>query len=104
MNVGHPLLVSLYHSRSSPISHLVAAQLLDNALVAAGLVEDARHMLPRLNEILLSAIKAEETSTTSTDDDDDTSETSTTSVDEVAGSSSSDSSSTGTTSSTSSTN
>ena len=56
MNAGHPLVVSLYHSRASSISHLVAAQLLDNALVAAGLVEDARHMLPRLNEILLSAI------------------------------------------------
>ena len=102
MNAGHPLLVSLYHSRSSPISHLVAAQLLDNALVAAGLVEDARHMLPRLNEILLSAIKAEETSTTSTDDD-DTSETSTTTIDEGADSSISDSSTPGT-SSTSSTN
>ncbi len=99
VNAGHPLLVSLYHSRSSPISHLVAAQLLDNALVAAGLVEDARHMLPRLNEILLSAMKADEFSTT----DDDTSGETATTVDEGAGSSSSDSTTPGH-SSTSSTN
>lgn len=35
----------------------VAEQLYDNALIAAGLTEDPRAMLPRLNRILQAAIK-----------------------------------------------
>lgn len=58
INADHPLLISLFESRETPVAALVAAQLLDNALVAAGLVEDARYMLPRLNDILMSAVKA----------------------------------------------
>lgn len=38
-------------------AELVANQLFDNALMAAGLVEDPRFMLPRLNELLLNSIK-----------------------------------------------
>lgn len=32
----------------------MAAQLLDNCLMAAGLVEDPRYMIPRLNDLLLA--------------------------------------------------
>ncbi len=34
------------------IAKLVAEQVFDNALIAAGLLEDSRFMLPRLNDIL----------------------------------------------------
>lgn len=33
---------------------LVAEQLLDNCLMQAGLVEDPRYMIPRLNDLLLA--------------------------------------------------
>ena len=40
----------------SVTSRLIAEQLFDNALIAAGLMEDSRPMLSRLNSILLSAL------------------------------------------------
>ena len=39
------------------VGELVAAQVLDNALIAAGLVDDPRSMLPRLNDILDITLK-----------------------------------------------
>jgi len=59
VNPNHPLLVSLYGIRNSQpvLAPVIAAQVLDNALLAAGLVEDARYMLPRLNEILITAMQ-----------------------------------------------
>ena len=39
------------------IASLVAEQLLDNCLIAAGLVEDPRYMVPRLNDLLLATAK-----------------------------------------------
>lgn len=56
VNPKHPLVQSLFRIRESPFASVVAAQLLDNALVTAGLVEDARYMIPRLNDILMNAI------------------------------------------------
>ena len=40
------------------VAKLVAEQVLDNALIAAGLIDDPRAMLPRLNTILESTLKA----------------------------------------------
>jgi hypothetical protein len=37
---------------AAPLARLVAEQLLDNALIAAGLVDDPRSMLPRLAALL----------------------------------------------------
>lgn len=37
------------------LAKLIAEQLFDNALIAAGLLEDTREMLPRLNEILANS-------------------------------------------------
>lgn len=60
VNANHPLLKAMYRasqsSSSSRASSLVAEQLYDNALVAAGLLEDARDMLPRLTDLLLAAL------------------------------------------------
>ena len=39
-------------SSAQLVAELVAGQLFDNCLVAAGLVDDPRSMLPRLNKIL----------------------------------------------------
>lgn len=62
INPSHPIIVSLYHARAFPSSEnaavatLVAEQLFDNALIAAGLTDDPRAMLPRLNKILRAAM------------------------------------------------
>jgi TNF receptor-associated protein 1 len=54
INPRHPIVVGLHRMRGadSPLAEQVAQQLLDNALVAAGLLEDPRAMLARLNELL----------------------------------------------------
>jgi HSP90 family molecular chaperone len=54
VNASHPVIVQLHCIReTSPgLSKAVAEQILDNALIAAGLVDDARTMLPRLNALL----------------------------------------------------
>lgn len=56
INPSHPLIVGLYSLKDDPssVAPLVAAQLLDNCLMAAGLVEDPRYMIPRLNDLLLA--------------------------------------------------
>lgn len=69
VNPSHPLIVKLFDisqlgsetggaaEGSKQTADLVAAQLFDNALMAAGLVEDPRYMIPRLNDILLSTLQ-----------------------------------------------
>jgi HSP90 family molecular chaperone len=63
INPKHPIIISLYRSyknkndASELISKLVAEQVYDNALVAAGLLDDPRSMLPRLNDILKQTLK-----------------------------------------------
>jgi len=54
VNAGHAVIVQLYAIRetSPALAKVVAEQVLDNALVAAGLVDDARTMLPRLTALL----------------------------------------------------
>ena len=56
VNDSHPLIVRLASIYSSPDgaakAKLVAQQLLDNALITAGLVDDSRQMLPRIVSIL----------------------------------------------------
>jgi TNF receptor-associated protein 1 len=60
INPSHPLVVKLFSIKDDPSSAagLVAEQLLDNALMSAGLIEDPRFMIPRLNEILLATMNA----------------------------------------------
>ena len=56
INPEHPIIHSLsrLHARGDKeeVAKLVAEQIFDNSLIAAGLVDDARNMLPRLNQIL----------------------------------------------------
>jgi len=58
INPSHPLIHSLHGLKDDPnsraVATLVAEQLLDNCLMAAGLVEDPRYMIPRLNDLLLA--------------------------------------------------
>lgn len=59
INPKHPLVVSMYEKKQNgevALAQLVAEQLYDNALIAAGIVDDPRQMLPRLNEILKKAL------------------------------------------------
>jgi HSP90 family molecular chaperone len=62
VNPKHPIIRSLAQASLAEgdkrvIAELVAAQVLDNALIAAGLIDDARSMLPRLNNILSASLK-----------------------------------------------
>lgn len=59
INPDHPLIYNLFqaHNANPEMSRLVAEQLFDNALISAGLVEDPRMMVPRLNEILAASLK-----------------------------------------------
>jgi len=58
INPKHPIIVQLHsiHKENQDLAQLVAEQVLDNALIAAGVMEDGRSMLPRLNKILGKAL------------------------------------------------
>jgi TNF receptor-associated protein 1 len=59
VNVAHPIMKKLYSLKStnSELARLVAEQVYDNSMIAAGLVEDPRKMLGRLNSILEQALE-----------------------------------------------
>eukprot|EP01097_Dermamoeba_algensis_P000844 TRINITY_DN1307_c0_g1_i1.p1 TRINITY_DN1307_c0_g1~~TRINITY_DN1307_c0_g1_i1.p1 ORF type:complete len:131 (+),score=40.16 TRINITY_DN1307_c0_g1_i1:62-454(+) len=54
INTSHSVIVKLnaIRQKEPQLAGLVAEQLFDNALVAAGLADDPRSMIPRLNTIL----------------------------------------------------
>lgn len=57
INPRHPLIIALNNLRTTrpDFGRLVAEQLLDNALITAGLIEDSRTMVDRLYKILETA-------------------------------------------------
>ncbi len=59
VNPKHPLIVKLARSREArpEASALIAGQLLDTALLSAGLVEDPRSVVQRLNKVLELALE-----------------------------------------------
>jgi TNF receptor-associated protein 1 len=61
VNPRHPLVRKLAAARSTnpELAGLVARQLLDNALMAAGLLEDARDTVGRMNAIMEQALPAD---------------------------------------------
>ena len=61
-NPGHPIIAHLHEARNKDpeLARVVAEQLYDNAVVAAGIMEDPRVMLSRLNDLLLRAMKKDE--------------------------------------------
>lgn len=58
INPNHPLIVGIHKLRSSEpaLARVLSEQIFDNCLVAAGLLDDGRSMLPRLNDILLCVV------------------------------------------------
>lgn len=60
INPSHPLIVSLddVRTKNPRLADLVAKQVFDNAMIAAGIVEDARSMLPRLQTLLQAALSS----------------------------------------------
>eukprot|EP01040_Poterioochromonas_malhamensis_P009323 gene9323-10124_t len=69
INPKHPIIAHLFQLKDNPnhnaTSSLVAQQLYDNALMSAGLLEDPRAMIPRLNQILLHSLKSSSHNTAS---------------------------------------
>ena len=61
LNPKHPIIVGLSQARErgadETVLKLVAEQMMDNALVAAGLLDDPQSMLPRLNEIMAATLE-----------------------------------------------
>jgi HSP90 family molecular chaperone len=59
INPSHPIIVGIYHIRDTEpvLARVLAEQVYDNCLVAAGLLDDSRTMLPRLNDLLVSLVK-----------------------------------------------
>jgi molecular chaperone HtpG len=60
LNQRHPIIVQLeqIRSRDETLATKVAEQIFDNARVAAGLLEDPRAMLKRMNELLQAVLEA----------------------------------------------
>eukprot|EP00605_Chrysophyceae_sp_TOSAG23-4_P001167 GSChrysophyteH1.ASY1.ANO1.1275.1 assembled CDS len=64
VNTNHPIIKSLYKLSSDQAgnnelySKIVAEQVYDNALIAAGLIDDPRAMLPRINKILEESLSS----------------------------------------------
>lgn len=59
INPDHPVIVNLQKSRlvDPDRATLVAEQLFDNSLITAGLMDDSRLMLPRLNKLMAMALE-----------------------------------------------
>jgi TNF receptor-associated protein 1 len=58
INPNHPVIVGIHDLvKTEPaLAKVLAAQIFDNALIAAGLLDDSRSMLPRLNDILICVV------------------------------------------------
>jgi TNF receptor-associated protein 1 len=62
INPSHPIIVGLYKIKDKEpvLARVLAEQVYDNCLVAAGLLDDSRTMLPRLNDLMVSLVKGAE--------------------------------------------
>ncbi|MES1920102.1 TNF receptor-associated protein 1, mitochondrial, partial [Bonamia ostreae] len=61
INPAHPVVRGLFYTmkEEEPLAKKVAEQMLDNAMIAAGLIKDPREMLARLGEIMTAAMDVE---------------------------------------------
>jgi HSP90 family molecular chaperone len=66
INGGHPIIVALAAARKvePEMASKVASQLFANALIAAGLLDDPRTMLPNVNALLLDLVRPYATAAT----------------------------------------
>jgi len=62
VNASHPVMKKLVemHSSKPNLAKLVIEQIYDDALAVAGLLDEARVMIPRLNKLLMSALDGSE--------------------------------------------
>lgn len=60
INPNHEIIAGLYKLKDSDpvLAETLAEQVYDNCLVAAGLLDDGRSMLPRLNDLMLCVVKS----------------------------------------------
>ena len=60
INPKHEIITGLYALKDTDpdLAQVLAEQIFDNCLTAAGLLDDGRTMLPRLNDLLLCIVKA----------------------------------------------
>jgi len=60
VNSRHPIIVALNDLRKEPsradLAREAVAQIFDNALIQAGLIDDSRSMVPRINKLLEHAL------------------------------------------------
>ena len=70
INPKHPVIVGIHDlTRTEPaLARVLAEQVFDNCLVAAGLLDDSRSMLPRLNDILVCVVNGAKERKESTND------------------------------------
>jgi len=67
INPKHPVIkgLNVLRTTDAELAKLIAEQVFDNALAAAGLLDDPRIMVPRLNSLLESAINSKTTNNSS---------------------------------------
>ena len=60
INPDHEIIAGIYKLKESDpvLAQVLAEQMFDNCLVAAGLLDDGRSMLPRLNDLMLCVVKS----------------------------------------------
>lgn len=58
VNPSHPVIVGIHDvmKKEPTLARVLAEQVYDNCLIAAGLLDDSRGMLPRLNDILVCVV------------------------------------------------
>jgi HSP90 family molecular chaperone len=59
INPAHPVIIGIYNIRQQEptLAKVLAEQVFDNCLMAAGLLDDGRSMLPRLNDLMAALVK-----------------------------------------------
>jgi len=58
INPSHPIIVGIHalKDREPTLARALAEQVYDNCLISAGLLDDSRSMLPRLNDLLICVV------------------------------------------------
>ena len=59
INPKHPIIVLLHGAKGQDenVALMISEQILDNAMIQAGLVDDPRQMIPRLNQIIENSLR-----------------------------------------------
>lgn len=60
INIKHPIIVGMYEliHLEPTLAKVLAQQVYDNCLIAAGLLDDSRSILPRLNDLLVCVVNS----------------------------------------------